>query len=177
MRFSGEWGWQAENITAFSIINHRDWINIECFRKTDITFHSLISWPILIQMISNFNTMWRNNSKFYVYLFFFSRYRNTIHQKRKAVLCVWVCSNTFKQDYAPCIWEFTKHSPTAMQIWTWHKKFKSLSIQGKIPRWPSVLEEMVKWVQERFWWNHSWNPHSFEFHIQILMNKSYFVQH
>ena len=29
------------------------------------TFHNLISWPILIQMISNLNSC-RNNSKFYV---------------------------------------------------------------------------------------------------------------
>ena len=42
---------------------------------------------------------------------------------REKVLCVGACSITVEQDYAACICEFSKQSPTAMQIWTWHKKF------------------------------------------------------
>ena len=31
-----------------------------------ISFHNLITWPIFVEMISNFNSMCRKNSKFYV---------------------------------------------------------------------------------------------------------------
>ena len=42
---------------------------IGCFRKiyTLYLFHDLITGSILIQMISNFNRMCRNNSKFYIW--------------------------------------------------------------------------------------------------------------
>eukprot|EP00106_Octopus_bimaculoides_P007323 XP_014774765.1 PREDICTED: uncharacterized protein LOC106872333 [Octopus bimaculoides] len=51
------------------------------------------------------------------------RYRNGIHWKRKGVLCIGVCSNTVDVQ-CTFVRKFSIKSPTAMQIWTWHKKFK-----------------------------------------------------
>ena len=42
------------------------------FQKNLVSFYKLITRPILNQMIPNFNSTWRNNSKFYVFFFLFS---------------------------------------------------------------------------------------------------------
>ena len=54
-------------------------MNTKCFKKFDIIwdvpgfsenlllFHNLITWPILVQMISNFNSKCKNNTKFSLY--------------------------------------------------------------------------------------------------------------
>ena len=44
-------------------------------------------WPILVQKISDFNSMCRNNSKFCLMFMIFFQYRNAIHWKRKDI-CV-----------------------------------------------------------------------------------------
>ena len=46
-------------------------------------FHNLITWPILFQMISTFNSMFRNYSKFCLFILF--RNRNIIHWKIKVI--------------------------------------------------------------------------------------------
>ena len=57
---------------------------IQGFAKKIISFCNLIIWPVLVQMISNFNSVCRNNLKF-CFMFFLLKYRNAIHWKRKGV--------------------------------------------------------------------------------------------
>ena len=73
-------------------------------KKRKIAPCNLTTWPILIKIISDFNSMCRNNSKFSL-SFFFSDIEMLLTGKEK-VFCVleyaWTQS---KQDYAACICE------------------------------------------------------------------------
>ena len=77
-----------------------------CFRKR-ILFCNLIAWTILVQIVSDFNCMCRNNLEFYLMFFwgFFPGIKMPFTEKEKVVLCVRVCLNTVKQDYAAWICE------------------------------------------------------------------------
>ena len=43
-----------------------------------------LTWPVFVQRISNFNSTYRKNSKFYVWWSFFFRHTSVIHRKENA---------------------------------------------------------------------------------------------
>ena len=55
---------EGENIYSVSKIL----ISFEMYKvfQKNLLFHYLISWTILVQIILDFNSMCRNNSKFYI---------------------------------------------------------------------------------------------------------------
>ena len=58
-------------------------------------------------------------------VFYLYKYRDAHHWKTKCALCVGVCSITVNKTVQhKFVREFSKLSPTAIQIWTWHIKFK-----------------------------------------------------
>ena len=83
------------NLTDFR--NIKCWIDHIQYVSEKLIFYNLITWLILIQMISNFNSICRNNSKFYFQcvFFFLSRYRNTIHLKGNGILCIKICPKSW----------------------------------------------------------------------------------
>ena len=64
--------------------------DIMCVSEKLTSFHNLITWPIPVEMIWNFNGVFRNKLKFYVeclmrffFFVFIFRKRNSIQQKKK----------------------------------------------------------------------------------------------
>ena len=81
------------------------------YKMTLMLFHNLITWPVLIQMISNFNSMCRNNSKFYV--LWGVEYRNAICWKSKGAfktlnIVYWVISTHDAKIWDRFEWELVK---------------------------------------------------------------------
>ena len=58
------------------------------------SFHNLITWSIFVQIISTFNNMCENNSKFYVWFYkVFQILKNVIHRKRRLTIKVVIFSH------------------------------------------------------------------------------------
>lgn len=138
-----------------------------------MSFRNLITSSILVQMISNFCSMCRNNSKFcLMFYIFFSSIEMSFSVKE--MFCV--LEYTRKQSKKTISLVFVRKS--AMQIWTEHKNFK---MEGCLCR--------AKYLDGHQYWkrwsnnahignvrNSSWNPRTFVLLIHILMNKSYFAR-
>ena len=73
--------------------------------------------------------------------------------KEKA-FCVLEYARTQSNKNVQCAFErtFPKNAPTAMQIWTWHKKFKEEGClcRAKGSGRPPISEEMIERVRETF---------------------------
>ena len=69
--------WYQMLLLLYRQLIHHIYIHIQGVSENSISFRNLITWPIPIQMISNFNSMCRNNSKFclmFERLFFLSEW-------------------------------------------------------------------------------------------------------
>ena len=113
------------------------------FKKLFISFHKQIFKRIPVQIASHFDSMFLNRLKFDVFILADTEMPFTGREKAFCVLEYALSQSNDTVQHAS-VREFSKQSPTAMHIWTWHKKKKGCLCMKKGSVRKKTSEERVE---------------------------------